>query len=266
MKYIRHERAVFIGETDIRTEKLLASLKPREFILDIFYAKDSSSLIRLCFDKEPAILMMEMRIQSVNTYVKVRDIDFIGHMPLIAFAAEASESSLRLCGELGAYRLILLNDPPRKCASELSKAITEKLHYDSIDDIPPDRGHIVTGEYWHDPIREIADVRKAVSELLEQLGVRSTLSGHKYLVSAIVMQTSLIGPPKPKRLYTLVAKSCRTTPLAVEKAIRYAIESAWTNGDIYMQNRLFGYSTDASRGKPTNAEFIARLVLEFDYP
>ena len=36
-------------------------------------------------------------------------------------------------------------------------------------------------------------------------------------------------------------------------------------GDIDYQHKIFGMSIDEDRGKPTNAEFIARLAVEFWY-
>jgi len=52
----------------------------------------------------------------------------------------------------------------------------------------------------------------------------------------------------------------------VERAIRHAIEVAWSRGNIDALNRLFGFTVDHRRGKPTNSEFIAmvadRLRLE----
>ena len=48
-------------------------------------------------------------------------------------------------------------------------------------------------------------------------------------------------------------------PQAVEKAIRTAVESTWLSGSLNAIQSLFGYSVDAERGKPTNAEFLAML-------
>ena len=45
-------------------------------------------------------------------------------------------------------------------------------------------------------------------------------------------------------------------------AVRYAIETAWVTGDIFYQQELFGMTVSEDRGKPTNAEFIARLALD----
>jgi two-component system response regulator (stage 0 sporulation protein A) len=43
--------------------------------------------------------------------------------------------------------------------------------------------------------------------------------------------------------------------------MRHAIETAWERGDVGVLSELFGYTVRASRGKPTNSEFIA-IVTE----
>ena len=51
-----------------------------------------------------------------------------------------------------------------------------------------------------------------------------------------------------------------TTPSRVERAIRHAIEVAWGRGDGETVESIFGYTVFASKGKPTNSEFIAMIV------
>ena len=77
-------------------------------------------------------------------------------------------------------------------------------------------------------------------------------------------ETSLEGVTKI--LYPDVAKKYNSTPQRVEKAIRHAIEVAWSRGKIDAIDELFGYTINNHKGKPTNSEFIAliadRLRLE----
>ena len=63
-----------------------------------------------------------------------------------------------------------------------------------------------------------------------------------------------------KVLYPVIAKRNRTSPEKVERAMRHAIETAWSRGDVEVLHRTFGYSVDANRGRPTNSSFIAKLA------
>ena len=46
----------------------------------------------------------------------------------------------------------------------------------------------------------------------------------------------------------------------VERAIRHAIEVAWSRGEQAAVERIFGYTISAAKGKPTNSEFIAMIA------
>lgn len=63
-----------------------------------------------------------------------------------------------------------------------------------------------------------------------------------------------------KKLYPHLAQRFGTTPGAVEKAVRSAIERTWLSGSLPEIQRLFGLSVDAEKGKPTNLECIAMLA------
>ena len=63
-----------------------------------------------------------------------------------------------------------------------------------------------------------------------------------------------------KQLYPDIAIKYGTTPSRVERAIRHAIEVAWGRGDPKVTESIFGYTVSASKGKPTNSEFIAMIA------
>ena len=44
------------------------------------------------------------------------------------------------------------------------------------------------------------------------------------------------------------------------RAIRHAIEVAWGRGQQEVVENIFGYTISASKGKPTNSEFIAMIA------
>ena len=119
----------------------------------------------------------------------------------------------------------------------------------------------ITEDRWYDYEEDTALIVNAVARAIESLGVTRDLAGFKYLVAAVAMQSGSHEPPNVKEIYEVIAEHFYTTPSAVEKAMRYAIESAWTKGDMNRQQEAFGFSVDEERGKPTNAEFIARLAI-----
>ncbi len=55
-----------------------------------------------------------------------------------------------------------------------------------------------------------------------------------------------------KELYPGIAKKFNTSASKVERAIRHAIEVAWTRGRIENINQIFGYNIYGKNDKPTN--------------
>ena len=70
-----------------------------------------------------------------------------------------------------------------------------------------------------------------------------------------------------KVLYPTITKKYATTTSRVERAIRHAIEVAWSRGRMDTIDALFGYTINHGKGKPTNSEFIALITdkIRLDY-
>ncbi len=101
-----------------------------------------------------------------------------------------------------------------------------------------------------------------VTNIIHELGIPAHIKGYLYLREAILLVTErveLLGGVT-KELYPAVAQKFETTPSRVERAIRHAIEVAWSRGNIDAIHRFFGYTVDYERGKPTNSEFIAMVA------
>ncbi|WP_079708549.1 sporulation transcription factor Spo0A [Paraliobacillus ryukyuensis] len=112
------------------------------------------------------------------------------------------------------------------------------------------------------------DLETSITHIIHEIGVPAHIKGYMYLREAITMvynDIELLGSIT-KVLYPDIAKKFNTTASRVERAIRHAIEVAWSRGNIESISSLFGYTVNVSKAKPTNSEFIAmvadRLRLE----
>jgi len=99
----------------------------------------------------------------------------------------------------------------------------------------------------------------SITSIIHEIGVPAHIKGYLYLREAISMvynDIELLGSIT-KVLYPDIAKKFNTTASRVERAIRHAIEVAWSRGNIDSISSLFGYTVSMSKAKPTNSEFIA---------
>lgn len=108
----------------------------------------------------------------------------------------------------------------------------------------------------------VRNLEQDVTDMIHEIGVPAHIKGYQYLREAIMM--SVDDPAMissiTKILYPTIAKRFQTTPSRVERAIRHAIEVAWSRGKMETLDALFGYTIDTGKGKPTNSEFIALIA------
>ncbi|MFI3200154.1 MAG: sporulation transcription factor Spo0A [Eubacteriales bacterium] len=106
------------------------------------------------------------------------------------------------------------------------------------------------------------DLERDVTDMIHEIGVPAHIKGYQYLREAIMMSVEDLEMLNSitKILYPTIAKQFRTTPSRVERAIRHAIEVAWSRGKMETLDALFGYTVHTGKGKPTNSEFIALIA------
>ncbi len=107
-----------------------------------------------------------------------------------------------------------------------------------------------------------------ISSVFISIGIPAHIKGYHFLREAVKM---VVENPDSinritKELYPGIARKFSTSSSKVERAIRHAIEVAWTRGRIENINDLFGFKVYGKNDKPTNGEFIAliadKLTLE----
>lgn len=113
------------------------------------------------------------------------------------------------------------------------------------------------------------DLENHVTNLLHEIGIPAHIKGYHYLRDAIMMAVDDMDVLNAitKVLYPTVAKKYQTTSSRVERAIRHAIEVAWSRGKLDTLDELFGYTVSMGKGKPTNSEFIALVAdtIQLEY-
>lgn len=113
---------------------------------------------------------------------------------------------------------------------------------------------------YHAPVQRNLEVE--VTNIMHEIGVPAHIKGYQYLRDAIMMVVKDLDVINSitKQLYPSIAHAYNTTPSRVERAIRHAIEVAWSRGQMEAIDTLFGYTVSIGKGKPTNSEFIAMVA------
>jgi len=106
------------------------------------------------------------------------------------------------------------------------------------------------------------DLELEITKVLQEIGIPAHIKGYSYLRCAITKayhEFELLSKIT-KTIYPEIAKEYETTPARVERAIRHAIEIAWSlerNAIV----KFFGTPTTViNKQKPGNAAFIATIA------
>lgn len=257
-------RGLWMGEFNEYSSAVQRELK-RIMKMRFFTFDTLEALIEKCYSYEPSLIVFPMNNASYELLEGVRDIKRFHRSVSVGIAESITDEMRKYVDDKVLTELVEITGDPRKDAAKLYHTLVRIMRYGvnlkaMMNQMP------VSGELiWHDVSYEIRRTHDMLSDKLADLGVRKHLKGHKYLIAAIAMQSLEFSVPDLAKIYSQIADYYEVTPKAVEKAVRYAIETAWVNGDIRYQHAMFGMSIDEEKGKPTNAEFIARLAIDIDY-
>ncbi len=118
---------------------------------------------------------------------------------------------------------------------------------------------VSTKDYQNNFNKEILE---EITKIIQSIKIPTHFKGFSYLRDAIFL--TIIKPELlneiTNKLYPLIGASYQSNEKRVERAMRFAIETAWNKANLDVLNNLFGYCVDDNKGKPTNALFIAKIA------
>ena len=201
-------------------------------------ARDGNEILKRVKERMPDLLVMDVMLPGMDGISVLRQLQKQGDAPMtILVSGFVSDRMLAEASELGAAYFL---PKPFETAALLDK---------------------MRGLFLKAPQESLPSLKTMVTSVIHEIGVPAHIKGYQYLREAIILAVNddEIMNSVTKLLYPTVAKTFKTTPSRVERAIRHAIEVAWDRGDVDVLNSYFGYTIQNSRGKPTNSEFIAMI-------
>ncbi len=222
-------------------------------------ARNGEEVCQIIRDKEPDIVLLDIimpKLDGLGVLEKIKKDKELTKVPaFIVISAIAQERVTENAFELGASYYIL---KPFEGSVVLSRI--RQVGGRGSQHILEKRGVLSACEV--SPVNRPHNLEADVTDIIHEIGVPAHIKGYQYLRDAIMMSVDdhEMLNSITKQLYPSIAKRHKTTPSRVERAIRHAIEVAWSRGKMDTINDLFGYTVSYGKGKPTNSEFVALIA------
>ncbi|MNZ42913.1 Stage 0 sporulation protein A [compost metagenome] len=194
-------------------------------------------------------------LDGLGVLERLRDINLSPQPKIIMLTAFGQENITQRAVQLGASYYILKPFDMEVLANRIRQLVGVQTTTTSSSQSAFAKSNVV-------PLGKGKNLDANITSIIHEIGVPAHIKGYQYLREAITMvynNIEILGAIT-KTLYPAIAEKFKTTPSRVERAIRHAIEVAWTRGNIDSISHLFGYTINISKSKPTNSEFIAMVA------
>lgn len=258
--------SVAIADDNERMLRLLGDIIESDEELSVVgTAKDGEEAYNVIKTKEPDVVLLDIvmpKLDGLGVLDRVNhDKAIKKHPTFIMISAIGQEKITEDAFQLGADYYIMKpfdND-----------MVIDRIKYIRNQKNVHHMEHRKVNAYEKAAEAETHNLESDVTEIIHEIGVPAHIKGYQYLRDAIIMSVHDMEMLNSitKILYPTIAKKYQTTPSRVERAIRHAIEVAWSRGKMDTIDEMFGYTIHNGKGKPTNSEFIAlitdRIRLEY---
>ena len=251
------EISVAIADDNERILDLLGEIISNDKDLNLVgKANNGEDIYELIREKQPDVVLLDLIMPKMDG-LSVMDLvnssnDIRKHPNFIVISAVGQERITEDAFKKGANYYILKPFNNEVILSRI-KNVNQSVRNDAK-----------TFANERDKVKEVhqMNLETRVTDMIHEIGIPAHIKGYHYLRDAIIMAIEDMDVLNAitKELYPTVAKTHQTTASRVDRAIRHAIEVAWSRGKLDTLDELFGYTVSNGKGKPTNSEFIALIA------
>ncbi len=250
---------VAIADDNNRVVQLLDHIVSSDSELEVVgKAENGEELVEIIKQKEPDVVLLDIimpKVDGLSVMERVnQDKNIKKHPAFIVITAVGQEKITEDAFNLGADYYIL---KPFDNDMVINRIKHTRVSRDrNFTEVRKVNAYESKQEYMD------RNLETDVTNIIHEIGVPAHIKGYQYLRDAIIMSVGDMEMLNSitKILYPTIAKKHQTTPSRVERAIRHAIEVAWSRGKMDTIDELFGYTVSTGKGKPTNSEFIALIA------
>jgi len=223
-------------------------------------ALDGQNSINLIKEYEPDIMLLDIIMPEKDGLAVLEDMvkeKGLSRPTIIMMSAIGQEKITQKAIALGATYYVVKPFDMETLVERLRDLIKNELSYNNTDN-----QMCYSKTTINSSVNSSAPIEVRTTNMIHDVGVPAHIKGYQYIREAILMavENEDVINAITKTLYPTLAKKFSTTPSRVERAIRHAIEVAWNRGQIEIHEKIFGYTVNSNKGKPTNSEFIAMIA------
>lgn len=262
---MKEKVTVLIADDNEEFSKTLASYINAQGEMEVIArVKDGTEAVDIILNESPDIVLLDVIMPHLDGLGVLENINKVkcAKKPIcIMLSAVGQDKITKKAVELGAqYYIVKPFD-----IELLIKRMKELRFYKPVQTNSNFITKEIKSQYIELPgegAKTQENLEALVTNVIHEVGVPAHIKGYQYLREAIMMVVNDIDVINQitKSLYPQIAGKFNTTPSRVERAIRHAIEVAWGRGQQEAVENIFGYTISASKGKPTNSEFIAMIA------
>ena len=248
--------SVAIADDNERMVEMLDSIvKKDDEIRIVGKANNGEDVYHMIKEKEPDVVLLDLimpKMDGLSVMERINhDQTIKKHPKFIVISAIGQERITEDAFSLGAYYYIM-----KPFDNETVLNQVRAMKNDNSSHFPQSIRN------QREETLKLDNLENDVTDMIHEVGVPAHIKGYHYLRDAIIMviEDQEMLNSITKILYPTIAKRNQTTPSRVERAIRHAIEVAWSSGNMDIINSLFSYTVSTGKGKPTNSEFIALIA------
>lgn len=245
---------VVIGEdNDTLREKLKNGLQENANIQVVATAKTGKNLLLAITEHQPDVVVTDVLLSEMDGFSVMENVQK-QHLPVkfLICSSVQSDTFVQKAMLLGAEYYMV---------KPVSVQDVQNRIIDMFTQMAGAQTQATAKSVEHAPKRN-KYMEERITNIFITVGIPAHIKGYQFLREAIKMA---IDNPEvinsiTKELYPSIAERFDTTASKVERAIRHAIEVAWSRGKIENINSIFGVKVYSNNEKPTNGEFIALVA------
>lgn len=248
--------SVLIADDNREFVQLLKDYMLEQPDIDVIgVAYNGNEVLQILENEVPDVLILDIimpHLDGLGVLEKLKQANFTNQPKIIMLTAFGQENITQKAVELGASYYILKPFDMEILLIRIRQVVTNQITNSPLNSNINSLRIPVKGK----------NLDANITNIIHEIGVPAHIKGYMYLREAITMvynEIEILGSIT-KVLYPRIAEKHKTTPSRVERAIRHAIEVAWSRGNVDTIKRLFGYTVNTSKAKPTNSEFIAMIA------